>query len=288
MEQSMTNSWYQRALQRVQCIGLNANDPPQIRLNKSLMVSGLLLVMIATLSWGGAYVILGEPLEGWISISYCFFSLICLFFVRRFFYQVLYLQLTLGLLLPFFHTLLLGGFQASSGVIIWSLISPLGALFFLRLRRAVPWIFAFPALLVLASLLHPFFPQSNSLSPTVVNTFFVLNVSAVSAIVLVILAYFINQKEKAYDLLAIEQEKAENLLLNILPEEIAAILKSGVHVIAELVFGGQYSVCRSSRLYPPDGANGAGGDGEFAQPDFLLLRLPGGTLRRGENPHDRG
>jgi guanylate cyclase len=41
------------------------------------------------------------------------------------------------------------------------------------------------------------------------------------------------QKNEAYRLLRIEQEKGENLLLNILPKEIAAILKNGNRTIAD-------------------------------------------------------
>jgi guanylate cyclase len=50
---------------------------------------------------------------------------------------------------------------------------------------------------------------------------------------LVILNYFQQQKNEAYRLLRIEQEKADSLLLNILPKEIAAILKNESRTIAQ-------------------------------------------------------
>jgi guanylate cyclase len=66
-----------------------------------------------------------------------------------------------------------------------------------------------------------------------VRAYFVLNLGGVSAIVLLLLTYFIRQKDEAYRLLHIEEEKADNLLLNILPKEIAAILKNEKRTIAD-------------------------------------------------------
>jgi guanylate cyclase len=60
-----------------------------------------------------------------------------------------------------------------------------------------------------------------------------LNIGAVSAIAFVLLHYFVGQKELAYRLLGMEQDRSESLLLNILPREIAARLKSGERTIAD-------------------------------------------------------
>jgi adenylate cyclase len=49
----------------------------------------------------------------------------------------------------------------------------------------------------------------------------------------VLLHYFVGQKELAYRLLRVEQERSEDLLLNILPPEIAARLKGGEQTIAD-------------------------------------------------------
>lgn len=229
----------ERVTDKIQAISAGDGDSADARLQKSLLVFALILVMLATLLWGVIYFSLGEPQAGWISIAYSLITLGCLFFIwrTRRIWGVLYLQLLLGLLLPFTHSIMLGGFQSSGAVIIWSLISPLGALFFLDRRRALPWIFAFPLLLALAALLQALFPLRSSISPAMASIFFVMNIGAVSAIVLVMLAYFVSEKESAYRQLAVEQEKAENLLLNILPREIADILKNGSKTIADSFSG---------------------------------------------------
>jgi adenylate cyclase len=147
--------------------------------------------------------------------------------------QLLRLQLILGLMLPFSHTLLLGGFMYSSAVFLWGLISPLGALFFFPLRRAAPWWMAYLGLLAAAGLAQGYITPGNNLPGWLVTVFFVLNLGAVSSFVVLLLRYFINQKDLAYELLRLEQVKSENLLLNILPREIAAILKNEERTIAD-------------------------------------------------------
>jgi guanylate cyclase len=66
-----------------------------------------------------------------------------------------------------------------------------------------------------------------------ISSFFVLNIAAVSSIAFVTLNYFLRQREEAYRLLQIEEEKSERLLLNILPKEIAAVLKNEERTIAD-------------------------------------------------------
>src|SRR4029077_15370321 len=62
---------------------------------------------------------------------------------------------------------------------------------------------------------------------------FVLNIGTVSAIAFVLLYTFVRQRNALLRLLRTEQSKSENLLLNILPKEIAAILKNEERTIAD-------------------------------------------------------
>ena len=79
-----------------------------------------------------------------------------------------------------------------------------------------------------------FYPLvSSSLSPTIVTVFFILNIGTVSAIAIFLLAYFVGEKNRLFTLLRREQAKSETLLLNVLPREIAAILKKENRTIAD-------------------------------------------------------
>jgi guanylate cyclase len=61
---------------------------------------------------------------------------------------------------------------------------------------------------------------------------FILNIVGVSSFPFVTLRYFVTERDRAFGLLRLEQEKSEHLLLNILPEEIAARLKEDTSTIA--------------------------------------------------------
>ena len=216
-------------------IGARINDAEDLRLQKSLLVAGSLMFIPAGAVWGIIYLLIGEPLAGWIPLSYAGVSLasVILFHLSGDYRLFLTSQLVLILLLPFLLMLALGGYISSSAVIFWSFISPLGALLFAEYRQAPRWLLAYLALLVLAAFLQPYLRTANNLTAEQLIVFFVLNIGVVSAIAFVLPHYFVGQKELAYRLLHSEQVRSESLLLNVLPEEIAARLKNGDQAIAD-------------------------------------------------------
>ena len=218
----------QRAFPAMARIGFDPTDDDDIRLQKSLLVVCAFLFMIAGVVWGLIYILYKEPLAGSIPLSYSFISLLSIIhFGRTRQYRFFrFSQLTLILLLPFFLMVALGGFINGSAVILWALISPLGALLFDEPRHAPRWFLAFAFLVVLSGLLQPYVRFANNLSPTLVVFFFVLNLLGVGSLVFMMVSYFVGQKN-------IFQQKSESLLLNILPKEIAAILKNESRTIAD-------------------------------------------------------
>jgi guanylate cyclase len=100
-------------------------------------------------------------------------------------------------------------------------------------RLAVPWFGAYVGLVVLAEFIQPVFGFDNNLSTGEVALFFVLNIVGVSTIFFVTLHYFVGQRDRAYELLGIEQARSDRLLLNVLPKEIAVILKEEERTIAD-------------------------------------------------------
>lgn len=216
-------------------IGADPSDSSTTRLQKTLLVLSSLMMASLAVIWGLIYVAFGEYLAGSIPLFYSFLSFLSIMaFTRtRGYHFFRSSQLILPLLLPFFLMLALGGFVNSSGVIVWSLSSPLGALVFTERRQAIRWFIAFIALVILGAALDPFVQRASQL-PTLVRTiFFVMNIGGTSAVAFVLLQYFVNQKDRALDLLHIEQAKSEGLLLNILPKNIADTLKNEPRLIAD-------------------------------------------------------
>jgi guanylate cyclase len=218
----------QQTLSSIARIGSDPNDDDDIRLQKSLMVVCAIPFILAGAGWGVMYILFHEPLAGSIPLSY---SIISLFSTIHFGWTRQYQffrfsQLLLILLLPFFLMVALGGFINGSAVVLWSLISPLGAMLFDEPRRAPRWFLAFASLVALSAFLQPYVRLTNNLSFTLVILFFAMNLIAVGSLVFMMVFYFVNQKN-------IFQQKSESLLLNILPKEIAAILKNESRTIAD-------------------------------------------------------
>lgn len=216
-------------------IGSTPDDSTEDRLQKTILVMGSLMVLAATAIWGSVYYYFSEPVPAAIAYFYFTFTLLGLVYVAitkryRFFR---FGQLLLGLVLPFLQMLALGGFGGSGGVVLWALISPLGALLLVGPKEARRWTIAFLALLIVTGFLHTRLTAGNNIPVGFLVSLYVLNVGTVSAIALTLLIYFIQEKNQAYHLLHIEEQKAENLLLNILPKEIAAILKNESRTIAD-------------------------------------------------------
>src|SRR5258706_730131 len=222
------NEFWRRILALTGRIGSDPNDIDEVRLQKALLVGGAVMFIFAGALWGFLYIGFGQPFAGYIPLGYAVVSLLSIILVAltHCYHFFRYSQLVLILLLPFFLMLALGGFINSSAVILWSLIAPFGALLFDEPRYALRWLWAYLGLVVLSGFIQAYLPAPHPLSPGLVTFFFVMNIGVVSAIVIILLNYFVSQKN-------LFQEKSENLLLNILPKEIANILKNESRTIAD-------------------------------------------------------
>jgi adenylate cyclase len=136
-------------------------------------------------------------------------------------------QFLLILVAPALGTIMLGGLDDSSSVILWSLLAPLGAVAFDRPVRAWPWFAAFVAVVVLALVLSEVVrPDGANLPDDFVRTFDVLNIVAVSLVAMLLLITFARGRDTA-------QARVEALLLNILPADVARRLQAEPYAIAD-------------------------------------------------------
>jgi guanylate cyclase len=223
------------SLIRAISLGSDPSDSEEDRLRKFLLVGGAYLLLAAAFAWGILYLYFDEPLTSLIDLAYIIITALFLIHLHRT-HSYSWLrasQMIAGLLAPFLFTIALGGFVGSSAVILWSLITPMGALLLYDLRRAMLWWVAYLGTIGIAGLVDPYVRAANNLPDSLITGIFVLNLMAVSTIVILFLRYFLDQKDRVYRLLRAEEEKAENLLLNILPREIAAILKNEQRTIAD-------------------------------------------------------
>jgi adenylate cyclase len=211
-------------------------DSPDERIRKAALLLSVLLITALAVVWVVTYWLLGLEVSAAIPLGYQVVSLASVaIFLRTKRYRLFrFSQLLLMLVLPFVLQLSLGGFVASSGVLLWSLVAPLGALVFQGTRQAGFWLGAFLGLVAVSGVIEiALADEAPQIPEAVIAAFFVMNFGAVSGVCYFVLSYFVRQRERAAAALALEREKSERLLLNVLPEPVAVRLKESDEVIAD-------------------------------------------------------
>lgn len=210
---------------RLGSIGALPGDTEDERLHKAALVLTVIMVVAMAVIWVATYMVLGLYVSAAIPLGYQVISIGSLVALARTGRFGLFRgsQLALMLLLPIFLQWSLGGFVASSGVMLWSLISPVGALIFSP--RPQPWFWGYLALTLSSGVVDPFLTPVTIAGPINV-AFFVLNVGGVSAVAYFVLRYAMRG-------IAVERQKSEMLLLNVLPAPIARRLKNGEQPLAD-------------------------------------------------------
>ena len=202
-------------IERLSKAGSLTTDTEEQRLRKAVLIFLAAIYTIAGIVWGFGYLFLGLPVSGSIPLSYSFISAVSLlyFFKTKHYKFFCRSQLVLILILPFLLQWSLGGFTASGAVVLWSILSPIGALMFSGTSRAIPWFIAYALLMVISGL------QSGETSwqqATLPNTFVVfsfgMNIGGVSAIVFFLLRYFVHAREQAMAALDKEHQRVRHSL----------------------------------------------------------------------------
>lgn len=184
---------------------------------------------VAGLSWSGLYFLLGFPQAALIPGGYAILSLssLAFVFVTNRYSAFRFLQFLFILILPVILQLSLGGFKNSGAVVIWAILCPLGALAFAPARQGLIWFGLFLTTLLLTGLaeFHPLLPTIK-VEHNIQILFFVMNIAGAGTLTFLSLYYFISKSKQEHD-------RAENLLLNILPGPIAERLKRNPSTIAD-------------------------------------------------------
>jgi guanylate cyclase len=216
-------------LDRLLSIGADPRDTADERFQKRLLVGVALIILPVAFLWGCLYWLVGEravALTPWAYFTGSVISLV-VFARTKNFASLRTAQLLLILIAPALGTVAVGGLRESSGVILWSLFAPLGAVAFDRPNRAWPWFAAFVATVLLAIALSEVVrPDAADLPEAFVRAFDVLNILVVSFIAMLLLVTFARGRDVA-------QARVEALLLNVLPAEIADRLQSDPNSIAD-------------------------------------------------------
>jgi class 3 adenylate cyclase len=234
-------------LENIRRAGIQPTDSEELRLQKSLLIFATGLISFASMLWLFIYWQLGPQFSS--TIPFVFQLLLVgnlLVYLKTLDFNAFrVIQLALFLFMPFVAQWSMGNFITSSGVSLWALLAPIGAVLFIGPRDALAWFFAYLFLTALSGGFDYYLADSLLSAPIKVRTetsvfFFALNFAAVSTIVFLLLRYSATEKQKAQarleetlQQLRIEQDRSERLLLNILPGPIAERLKNSNQTIAD-------------------------------------------------------
>jgi guanylate cyclase len=231
-----------RSLQRVVDSGLDPTDDPGLRLRKRMLMLVVLfsttvitLVLLTTLSVGDARAAITAAVYVLVTGAG-----VAHFVVSKRVGPLLYSQLVMFLVLPAAQQWLLGGFAASASAVLYSMNAALIAVVLVGARRARWWFLAFAGVVLVLGLADNWLTRTITPPDVPIEFFHVVTILVVALLAWLPLAFFVEARRRLVAELdqknaelERERQRSEQLLLNILPEEIARRLKDGERPIAD-------------------------------------------------------
>jgi hypothetical protein len=213
-------------VERIRMAGIEPGDSEEVRLNKSLLMLATGLVCAAMMLWAVIYWLLGAAFSTDIPMLFLLLlagNMFLFIGLRRFdFFRIT--QLGLLLFLPFVAQWMTGNIITSSGIVLWGLLAPIGAILCIGARPSLGWFIAWVVLAALSGAADYYLADMAALQRSAVSLrvsllFFTLNFISVAAISYALLLYSIEQKrlaqerlEKSRQQLQAANETAANLM----------------------------------------------------------------------------
>lgn len=207
------------------------------KLHRDLLIFACGFMNLAVVLWLAIYWVMGIHFSANVPLAYQLISVGSLVHFSRYknFEVFRFIQLSLFLFVPFIMQWSIGSAVTASGVMLWALLAPIGALVVKGWRDSVPWFVAYMVMTVISGGFD-FYLGNGDASGVAMRTigfFFALNFAAMSSIIYFLVRHFVvamdkikDQLDQQHQLLAEEQKKSERVLLNVLPSSIATRLKN--------------------------------------------------------------
>ncbi|MBL4768893.1 MAG: adenylate/guanylate cyclase domain-containing protein, partial [Rhodobacteraceae bacterium] len=207
-----------------------ADETGDTRAEKNAIFLAAISCCLAGLVWSGMYyVVFGAVLTTVLPLVFVVVvggALIWSHLTGKYRYAIT-AQIICIIYLPSIIQWYIGGLYDSGFVIVWASMGPLIALMFFTLRQSLIWLGLFLINIALTAAFNGHFAENGLIVPdTARQFFFVMNLSVPAIIIFAFSSYFIRSARR-------ERQKADALLLNILPAKIAQRLKSQRGIVAD-------------------------------------------------------
>ncbi len=229
---------------KIPAISSESDYSQEDKLHKELLIFASAFMNLAVMLWLAIYWVMGLQFSTNVPLIYQLISVASLihYFKVKDFRIFRFVQLSLFLFVPFIMQWSIGSAVTASGVMLWALMAPIGALVVSGWRDSVPWFVAYIIMTAISGFFDYYLAPNNIYggSMKTIGMFFALNFAAMSSILYFLIRYFVvemdvikRQLDQQHQLLAEEQKKSERVLLNVLPSNIAQRLKESDGLIAD-------------------------------------------------------
>jgi adenylate cyclase len=206
-----------------------SDDDEDLRLRKRAAVGAAYAILLTSLAWAGSYLILPD-VQRHLATSAVFVAiqvanLVLLARTRRF-ERFVYVLLTAGMVIVLFGHVILGGLQNTGGSLIWIAILPVAITTLLGPERAGPWM-GITFVAIVGALGYELVTRPvTTVPPSASLVLAGINLIGAGAVVFGMVRY-------AHVQLRAARARADALLTNAIPPDIALRLKRGEHRIAD-------------------------------------------------------
>jgi signal transduction histidine kinase len=206
---------------------LPTDDSLQVN-RKRFVVYVAIFMSLGGLLWGSICLVLGKYPQSHTPFVYVLLSIINItyFAVQKNFRFAQGFQTGISLLLPFIFQWHLGGFNASGGVMLWSLISLAASLSYSNMNTSFKWLSVYLILVIVSGCFDFVFVEMfpNSYSADLITTLFTLNISVVSFLIFLLMIFYVRENSISYKTVV----DTQNMLIQ--SEKLAALgqLSAGI------------------------------------------------------------
>lgn len=184
--------------------GIAPSDSDELRLYKSLLMLATGLVCVAIVIWVAIYHLLGLNVSLTLPLSFqlVLAGNLLLYFKTLNFDFFRNTQLGFFLFLPFVAQWSAGDLIVSSGIVLWGVLAPIGAILCIGAKESLGWFLAWAILTAISGgvdyyLADMLMPKRSAVPASASLLFFTLNIIAVASISYALLLFSIEQKRRA-------------------------------------------------------------------------------------------
>ncbi|WP_317899893.1 PP2C family protein-serine/threonine phosphatase [Aurantibacillus circumpalustris] len=176
----------------------HSDDSEDAKLKKSTLLFMSFLFAITGMIWGVVYFFNGIYGPATIPFFYGILSLASayVFIMTKRYNFFRFSQIFLILILPLCLQITLGGFVASGSVILWAILSPIGALVFYEVKHSLIWFVVYLTIVIFAFEINSVAEKTfeANISESFTDVFIFQNIIGISVLIYVLLYYFVSKQ----------------------------------------------------------------------------------------------